>query len=267
MPDKPILIDGIDREWLEEQASRDPIVHAYSLWDFLHFPEKAKFVTLSRGGHPKGYLLMWIPSTGIPSVHWISRDPDDDLLLTALPQRPLTVFAPERVAKKVLAVRGPAKVSQVDMMEHHGDVRLLRPTSIEVRRLNGGDRKIFDELLANADRPLSDGMKNVDLDHHMIWGAFEGERLASIVQASVTLPIAWMLNAVWTGPEFRGKGYCKAVVTAATRAGLETGAKVGLYVFADNLPAYRAYERVGFRMIERQSIIDANEEQRPDNTL
>jgi ribosomal protein S18 acetylase RimI-like enzyme len=267
MPDLPALTNGIDREWLEELATRDPILHAYALWDYHYFPDRTQFVTLSRGGRPKCYLLTWISPADIPTSHWISRDTDDELLVSALPPRPLTVVAPERVVKKVLAARGPATLSRVDLMEHHGDSKLLRPTSITVRRLTGADRPLVHRLLEKGPEALREGMQHVDLDTKMLWGALEGQELASIVHASVTLPTAWILNAVYTGEQFRGKGYCKAVVTAATRAGLETGAHVGLYVFADNLPAHRAYERVGFRVIEQKVIIDANDRPRPANTL
>jgi GNAT superfamily N-acetyltransferase len=257
MPDEAVLLDSIDSSWLEEQASRNPILHAYAQWDLIHYPDRAHFVTLSRGGHPLGYLLIWMPPIGFPAAHWISQCPDDELLLTALPPRPLTVVVPERVAKAALAARGPATARPLELMEHHGDAMLLQPTSIAVRRLSRADYREVNALLENGPKDFAESFRHMDLDSQMVWGAFEGPKLTSVANASVTLPTAWILNNVFTGEPFRGKGYCKAVVTTATRAALEAGASIGLYVYSDNIPAHRAYEKVGFRTIEQRQMIDA----------
>jgi predicted GNAT family acetyltransferase len=63
---------------------------------------------------------------------------------------------------------------------------------------------------------------------------------------SARLGVAALGNVV-TLPAYRGRGYCK-IVTAATCAALRPAiADIGLNVRADNRPAVRCYEDVGFR--------------------
>lgn len=54
------------------------------------------------------------------------------------------------------------------------------------------------------------------------------------------------VSAVCTHPDYRGRGYAKALVAAVTRAIYAEGSVPFLATFADNISALRVYEQVGY---------------------
>ncbi|MDJ0868548.1 MAG: GNAT family N-acetyltransferase [Myxococcota bacterium] len=72
-------------------------------------------------------------------------------------------------------------------------------------------------------------------------------RVVFVGYADVRLPEGWLLQGVYTWPEFRRRGYAAAGVAALCRAAFEQGADhVQLSVVEGNAPALRLYDRLGF---------------------
>jgi predicted GNAT family acetyltransferase len=55
------------------------------------------------------------------------------------------------------------------------------------------------------------------------------------------------ISAICTHPEHRGKGYAKAITGALTNMVLERGETPFLYVIANNTPAIKLYEKLGYK--------------------
>ncbi len=250
------LRPGIDRGWLDEELAKSPARHAYAIWDLEHYPDQAQFFTLTVSGGPKGYLLIWRGTGGTPSAHWISDEPDDQALLAGFPSPPFLAFVPERRADTVVASVHNATTRRVDLMENPGP---SRPTTAQtpVRPLTMDDQQEFHALVDGDPEHSLSRHRDLDLDTTRSWGAFDGRKMVSFAHASVTLPQIWILNGIYTDPAYRGKGYGRAATEAATRAGLDEVARVGLYVFSDNTPAVRLYRHLGFREVERLVLVDA----------
>jgi predicted GNAT family acetyltransferase len=62
------------------------------------------------------------------------------------------------------------------------------------------------------------------------------------------LPEAGIVCDVYTKPEFRGRGYAKAVTSATTRRIVETDAVALLYVEIGNEPAIKVYTELGYKI-------------------
>jgi RimJ/RimL family protein N-acetyltransferase len=59
-----------------------------------------------------------------------------------------------------------------------------------------------------------------------------------------------MFASIATHSDYRGKGYAQRLVTQMLASAAKKGvAHVGLGVFAENIPAKRAYEKVGFNLV------------------
>jgi predicted GNAT family acetyltransferase len=80
--------------------------------------------------------------------------------------------------------------------------------------------------------------------YYVVWN--EGEIVAAAGVHFVTPYIAQIGN-VFTHPDFRGRGFGTATTAAAARHLQNMGIPmVSLFVVADNFPAIRVYERLGF---------------------
>lgn len=79
-----------------------------------------------------------------------------------------------------------------------------------------------------------------------------GGRCVFVGYADVQCELGWLLQGVYTWPEWRRRGLAAAGVSALCRAAFGAGADhVQLAVVENNLPAERLYERLGFRPFAR----------------
>ena len=249
------LEEGIHREWLDAQAGKDPIAHAWAIWDLDHVPDRIRFVSLLRGGQTIGYILVWY-GAGAPRAHWVSTDPTDGLLAIGLPQPPVIALVPERVAAGVHERLHATASYPVDVLECTG--RTLTPPDPRVRRLHPGDAAALAEMSArNPSMGMGGADVRVDLERTPVWGAFEAGRLAAVARIAVQLPAVWIVTGVFTEPEFRGRGLGREVTSAATAAGLASGARVALYVREDNTVAQNIYRELGYERVDRRIWVDA----------
>ncbi len=77
-------------------------------------------------------------------------------------------------------------------------------------------------------------------------GIFVGEKLVALAGTRVQFDDYVEVSTVCTHPDYRGRDYGKSVVSAVMQGILEGGRTPFLGVNADNLPAIRLYERLGF---------------------
>lgn len=67
---------------------------------------------------------------------------------------------------------------------------------------------------------------------------------------------AVQVGGVWTPPQFRSRGYARAVVASSLLDARAEGAKTGiLFTGEDNIPAQKAYEALGFQHIGDYRIL------------
>jgi len=255
---RPDLRPTIDRGWLEEAARRDPLAHAYALWDLAQAPDRMQVVSALDGDRTIGYLLIWLGHPGAPVVHWIGSDPRAGVLAEALPPRPLVAIVPEEFRDAAVRARGP--VEEHALLGFAADPLLAErgyPPEEGVRRLEPADRDHLVRWASHQTDPVVTEYARGDPATEPIWGAFRGSELVGVVRASVRLPLIWVLGGVYVDPIARGQGIGRALVRTVQRAAAAVGAPTALFVRADRYPARALYESLGFRPVATRRWLDA----------
>lgn len=256
-----VLVDGLDLDWLERAARDDPLAHAYAVWDLRHEPDRVAFASYREGGETIAYRLEWHGPLHPPIVHWVGPAAARGLL-ERWPARPFVAVVPPERAEELIALRGPARTYPIEL-------RALgaRPSAprapVAARRLRPSDAAAVAAFAAGETDRLAEGYRGVDLGRSVVFGAFEGDRLVAAAKASVVLPKVWILTAILTAADRRGNGLGRAVTEAAVAAARTAGARPALYVRADNVPAVRLYEAIGFAVFDRRTWVDAGADWEP----
>jgi GNAT superfamily N-acetyltransferase len=256
-----VVVDGLDAAWLDRAASAAPLTHAYAVWDRIHEKDRTRFVSYLEHGETRAYLLIWVASTKVPMVHYVGP-PDCPALLDRLPPRPMLAVVPPELVGGVRLLRGPVELYEVELRSLSDRAPAPRE-SPGARRLNSADAAAVAELARGGSSPMMEGYRGIDLERVPTFGAFEGDRLVGIARAAVTLRSVWLLTGIVVLPEARGRGHGRAVTSLATRAAVAAGARPALYVRADNLPAVRLYEQLGFERVARKAWVDAGAHRPP----
>ena len=91
------------------------------------------------------------------------------------------------------------------------------------------------------------------------YGAFYGirvdGRLAAMAGERLLLPGLAEVSGVCTWPEFRGQGMAAALVRKVMRGFQKRGDRPFLHCYGDNIGAIRLYEKMGFRLRRRLSLL------------
>ena len=91
------------------------------------------------------------------------------------------------------------------------------------------------------------------------YGAFYGirvdGRLAAMAGERLLLPRLAEVSGVCTWPEFRGQGMAAALVRKVMRGFQKRGDRPFLHCYGDNIGAIRLYEKMGFRLRRRLSLL------------
>jgi GNAT superfamily N-acetyltransferase len=95
-------------------------------------------------------------------------------------------------------------------------------------------------------RAQSDAWLDAQIDDDVAWVAVASGQAVSFSGFNAMLPDIVQLGAVYTPPEFRGRGYARAVVAHSVRVAKERGATRAV-LFTKNPSAVKSYEAVGFR--------------------
>ncbi len=123
---------------------------------------------------------------------------------------------------------------------------VLRPAPVPPSRLlTTADVAEMLDLVART-RPGPFGPRTIELGAYH--GVFEDGRLVAMAGERLRVPGYTEISAVCTAPEARGRGLAAGLTTLVARGILARGDVPFLHHAADNDPARRVYERLGFRL-------------------
>ena len=97
-----------------------------------------------------------------------------------------------------------------------------------------------------AARAQSDAWLDAQMDDDVAWVAVVGRVPVSFSGFNAALPDIVQLGAIYTPPQFRGRGYARAAVAHSVGVAKERGATRAV-LFTSNPCAVKSYEAVGFR--------------------
>lgn len=258
-----MVIDGIDRAWLLQASRKDPVRHAYALWDLDHEPIRARFVSYRTAQTTLAYLLVWSGDSKATIVHWVGPGDEAAALASALPPRPVVAVVPEEVGARVRSALAPVEAYSVLRLVAELPRTPVSASPSSARAVGALDAERLRAWAGTIDSPLVNGYRTFDPAVNVAWGAFEGDRIVGAAAAGVRLPDIWVLNGIYVEPGARGRGHGAALTAAAMAAARAAGARPTLYVREDNDPARRMYERLGFRTLDRLAWIDAGADRPP----
>ncbi|MGA7106908.1 MAG: GNAT family N-acetyltransferase [Terracidiphilus sp.] len=131
----------------------------------------------------------------------------------------------------------------VDQMVHTGRRidELLQPNGM--RRLTKSDVPAMVEL-AKLTEPGP--FRNRTHELGAFFGIFEGDRLLAMAGQRMRFPGFVEISAVCTHPDARGRGYARTLMSTVMELIRHEGDMPFLHTFADNYPAIRVYESLGF---------------------
>jgi len=138
----------------------------------------------------------------------------------------------------------------------------LRTGQVQARRIGPGDVELItdwhiglsQEALHDASAPQRRAELRASVaravEEGKTWILEAGGRAVATTAFNTAFPEAVQIGGVYTPPEFRSRGYCRAVVAAslldARAEGVETAV---LFTGPGNRPAQRAYESLGFQPV------------------
>lgn len=115
-----------------------------------------------------------------------------------------------------------------------------------VRALTEADRAAFDAFEAGVSEEDLDGA-SVELDHWMVFGAFEGDTLVAVGSSyPFDDGVALADMGVVTHPEHRGKGHARSVIYALSRGALAVDHEPQYRCQTDNTASVKLAQGSGF---------------------
>ncbi len=256
MPSTLELRSTIDRRWLEQAVDRDPLAHAYALWDLDRAPESVRVSSVVAGRSTLGYLLTWTGRAPRPVVHAYGSPDVAPALLERAPPPPFLAVVPDDWT--------PLVARRFSTTESHGLRMMLRPRGDvragggPVRRLRADDRAALTSLLGRQEAPELSGYAALDPANEVIWGAFAQGTLVGVARAAVRLASVWVVGGVYVDPANRRLGFGRALVGAVVHDAERAGAPAGLFVREEHGPARLLYEGLGFHEVGRRRSLSVD---------
>jgi RimJ/RimL family protein N-acetyltransferase len=253
-----------NRQRTIDRLKSDIVKHVFAYYDLQRDPKRTTMYIAEEGKDLRGYILIYT-GTDVPSVDLECDDGAAEILISYAPQSNFIIHAPPNL--KLAALRAfPNGNCYLEnwMVVKKGKANFFK--SEFARKLSTrDDASKLAELLSNRqDRPKHTLKRYVEWVSGMpIQGIFLEDRLVSYAASFIQLPEIWMIGGVYTHTLHRNKGYATLAVSAITEEALNQSDAAALFVRADNVPAIRVYEKIGYRKIGEKIWVDVGTGLRP----
>jgi len=242
------------------QHLRSNLLHnLFVIYDLLYEPERTiMYVTHDDSGSLRGHLLIYKGFATIPlAARLDGEERYTQRLLEMLPNEKMVLFCPTNLLKIVKKkFREACCYPEYQMYVAKGEERLV--TSNLVERLKPEHASLLCELYASGEPSFvrSEERCRKLLEKSGVYGIFEGSKLASAAISVERLPEVGEVTGVFTHPKYRGRSFGTMTTSAATEDVLRHADGSNLYVRADNRPAVRVYEKLGYKKIDQWYWVD-----------
>lgn len=231
--------------------------HFYLVYDAIYEPERSEVVVkLLPNNEIDSYVLLWRGPLGYGVHVWGFSGCEllEHVAIDASKPAYVQLYSNDKelveCTKAWLHGRGFRSVEVKRFYEMMCSRELFKPSQNEYMavRITEGYAEQFKKymLSRNRDLPLGDA-RNLLVKRQYYAIVIDGE-IVSAAAICNKLPEAGIVCDVYTKPEFRGRGYAKAVTSATTRRIVETDAVALLYVEIGNEPAIKVYTELGYKI-------------------
>jgi ribosomal protein S18 acetylase RimI-like enzyme len=236
-----------DRHLIDAALGEDRAYSAYAIANLeLGLFEHARF-WVAEGSSRFGVVMH--SESGLGRAMVTAGDPAAvDALLSLHPGPHATYLAtgaPEhlQVLQRTYAVSGALEMQRMAVT-----AASFQAVDGEVRRLHREDARALNMLYSSEGAPT--GYSGDHIEHGVYYGAYEAGRLVSVAGTHVVAPNTGVgvVGNVFTHPQHRGAGLATRVTSAVTEELLDRRGctLVALTVNPANIPAVRAYRRLGY---------------------
>ncbi|MCC6062282.1 MAG: GNAT family N-acetyltransferase [Desulfurococcales archaeon] len=244
---------------LSDLYDKDPLPpHCYLVYDLFHEIDNTDLVLKLSGGEIVSYVLVW-RSPRVYGVHIWRFDKDLLSKIYFPPDRRAFVHVYDEDEKIISLIEERLReigFSNIERREYYDmtcgekDFSPSNNESITVR-LGVEHVDVFIDLMRSMGREIDYEEAFEILRKRRYYGVIIDDKLVSIASRYLTLDKIHMIGDVYTRPEYRGRGYARAVTSAITREAVSTGALAALHVETSNEPALRVYKRIGYKIVRR----------------
>ncbi len=223
-----------------------PLSHFYLLYDLLYELDRIALLLEVWGGVIASYALSWRGWQGLGVHLWgfmeeAVRIMDFDRRMT------IHVYLPHQLKRVLQLVESHGKVKVKRFIDMVADEEFFNPCNMELASpLREKHLSVFMEIKREQGCILSSAAARHMLLNSKYYGVFVDGRLVSIACCYIRLPEVWLIGDVYTHPDYRGRGFAKAVVSAVTRDAIQSGARALLHVEEGNKPAISVYRSLGY---------------------
>ena len=242
-------------------ARKDPILNAFIIYDWLELrgtPYCDFYVALGRSSGSVEAACAVYHDRRFDSLVFCGSPEGVEAILTEVgPEKAvLPRVRPEELGA-VLRALGPRAGPIYDVLLMACDRGSFRPLEAQdVVRLGPGHAELYRDFMAGReDRPLSmsleEARRRLEDQARPVFAVLIRGRIASLATIYLRTPEVAYVGGVYTIPELRNRGLATSATSAATREALRASRVAALIVRADNRPAIRVYEKLGYRVYRR----------------
>lgn len=240
-------------EFLKKDVTR----HVFAVYDIQYEPTYTKMYGAFEHESLKGYILTYT-ATEFPSVILEGENDAARILIGYMPKNNFILHAPQHLLPIIEEKFSDARCYvEIWMLVRTNQATIFK--SSQVRRLSGLEdaSKLMTLLSTREDRPRRNLDKYVEWTRRMpMYGVFINEELVSYAGSFIQLPQVWIIGGVYTHPSHRNKGYATFATSAITEEALKNADAASLFVRADNYPAIRVYEKIGYKKVGEKLWVD-----------
>ncbi|BDR91204.1 GNAT family N-acetyltransferase [Vulcanisaeta souniana] len=243
----------------------DPVRYVYLYYDIVYYPEFTEAYLNVTNNDIVGYLLIF-RGLRYTAIHIIGNAP-----LNAFNEIPLSnhlMIHAETEPKHVnhlinkLSSKGTISLSRdLTMICWSNSFReFIINDGVVIRRLSINDIREFLRVKSIQGTRISkaEALIRLSSPHWHYYGLFMNSELVAIAGTYLKLPEVWVVGDVFTIPNYRNRGFAKAVVSAITKDVINSSAVAMLHVDEDNTPAIRVYKRLGYIAVQEMILLNYN---------
>ncbi len=224
---------------LERFCGKDPVRHAFCLWDLKKEMENTEFYIDWRG-EIKGYMLIYTGGD-FPSV----------------------IIQGSRKSAEIFAEMMPIHRGVIHFPSEYWDIFKIGDTRYRIDIMVAEPRFYFidkDVKVITSKEKLKKLFINPEylVEKAITYGIEVDGYAVSVASALVHLPEVWVLGAVTTHKNYRNRGFATRVVGHFMSMAYGHTERVVLWVRSDNETAIKIYRKYGFKKIGEEGWINVD---------
>jgi RimJ/RimL family protein N-acetyltransferase len=235
----------------------DIIRHVFAVYDLQYDFEHTIMYASFKNDKLNGYILIYT-ALDFPSAILESDVETAETLVTYAPRNHFIIHCPPELLSPITE-RFPNEKHYVEdwMIVHKDETSFFKSENVKRLCTLEDGSKLAALLSTREDRPKTTAKKCYDLISRMpTYGVFMNGELISYAGSFIHLPQIWLIGGVYTHPNHRNKGYATLATSTVTEEALRNADTAALFVRIDNIPAIRAYEKIGYKKIGEKLWVD-----------